>query len=121
VGAGGIPGLMGQGHSVGYNIRTSLISRRHVEDYLLARAAPSTPRGPIGDKTRRAIVIALKACWNWAADDLEDGGGGYFEEEHRPQAKLGRGLVSPKDFTEADLPTDAEIEILNRWGNGGPF
>ena len=57
----------------------------------------------------------MKACWNWAADSVEDGGG-LIEEDHRPLAKLPRGFVAPKDLTEADLPTDEEIEILFRWG-----
>jgi integrase len=60
-------------------------------------------------------VIAVKACWNWAADPIEDGGGGLLPAEHRPFRKLPRGFVQPKDLSEADLPTHDEIKILFRW------
>jgi integrase len=60
-------------------------------------------------------VIALKACWNWAAVEVADGGAGLLPPDHYPLAKLSRGFVAPKDLTEADLPTDVEIETLLRW------
>jgi integrase len=65
-------------------------------------------------------VIALKACWNWAAGEVADGGAGVLPSDHYPLAKLSRGFVAPKDLTEADLPTDAEIETLFRWAGVEP-
>jgi hypothetical protein len=114
VGSGGVTQLAGQGAALGY-LRASLLTRGHVEDYLQFRTSETTSSDPIADKTRRAIVIALKACWNWVATAVDDGGGGLLPDEHRPLAKLSRGHVAPKDLTEADLPTDGEIEILFRW------
>jgi integrase len=114
VGAGGTTGLQGAGAAVGY-LRATLLSRGHVEDYLAARTLDSAATEPISDKTRRAIVIAVKACWNWAADSTSDGGGGYLPDSHRPLAKLSRGFVAPKDLTEADLPSEDEIDTLFRW------
>jgi integrase len=88
-----------------------------VEEYLEhRRTTPCKRTGkPLGDKSLRAIVIALKACWNWAAESLEDGGGGILPPNHQPLKKVSRGYVELKDLTEADLPTDEEIEILLRW------
>ncbi len=113
VGGGGIAGLDGQGEPMGH-LRASLITRRHVEDYIAFRTSQECQR-PLGDKAVRAVIIALKATWNWAADSTEDGGGGFFPAEHRPLARMSRGFVQPKDLTEVDLPTDQEIEILFRW------
>ena len=93
------------------------MSRSHVEQYLQhRRETPSEKTGqPVGDKMLRGIVVAIKACWNWAADEPVDGGGGLLLLGHRPLQKLPRGYVAPKDLSEVDLPTDAEIEILHRW------
>ncbi len=108
--------LPGHGKKLGY-LRATVVNRRHVEQYLdHRRIEPSERTGrPLSDKALRAIVVALKACWNWAADSIEDGGGGFFEDSHRPLAKLSRGYVAPKDLSEADLPTAEEIETLFRW------
>lgn len=108
--------LPGHGKMVGY-LRATVVSRGHVEEYLTSRRTqPSERTGrPLSDKGIRAVIVALKACWNWAADSVEDGGGGFFEDSHRPFAKLSRGYVAPKDLSEADLPTPEEIECLFRW------
>jgi integrase len=108
--------LPGHGKLIG-RLRATVITRAHVEQYLQHRREnPSEHTGrPLGDKGQRAIVIAVKACWNWAADETIDGGGGLLPPEHRPLAKLSRGFVAPKDLTEADLATDAEVEVLFRW------
>jgi len=109
--------LLGHGQQIA-TLRSAVFMRRHVEQYLYHRKnTPSKKTGkPVGDKSLRAIVVAVKACWNWAADSVEDGGGGLFDEDHRPLAKLPRGYVAPKDLTEEDLPTDEEIATLLRWG-----
>ncbi len=108
--------LAGHKKQIGY-LRATVVSRGHVEEYLsLRRTEPSKKTGrPLSDKAIRAIIIALKACWNWAAESVEDGGGGFFEDSHRPLSKLSRGYVAPKDLSEADLPTLEEIECLFRW------
>lgn len=108
--------LVGHGKTIG-RLRATVITRAHVEQYLQHRCTtPSQHTGrPLGDKGRRAIVIALKACWNWAACSVADSGAGLLPADHFPLAKLARGCVAPKDLTEADLPTDNEIETLFRW------
>jgi len=108
--------LTGHGKQIAM-LRATDLKRRHVEQYLQHRATtPSKKTGkPVGDKSLRHIAVALKACWNWAADSIEDGGGGLLPEDHRPLAKLPRGYVSPKDLTEADLPTDEEVKALLKW------
>ena len=82
--------LPGHGKMVGY-LRATVVSRGHVEEYLTSRRTqPSERTGrPLSDKGIRAVISSwLKACWNWAADSVEDGGGGFFEDSHRPFAKL---------------------------------
>jgi integrase len=113
--------LIGHGKKIGL-LRADAITRRHVEQFLHHRCTTPSKRTkkPLGDKARRAIVIALKKTWNWAADSVEDGGGALFPATHRPLAKLSRGFIQPKDLTEADLPTDTEIEILQRWAKVDP-
>jgi len=108
--------LPGSGYLVG-QLRAKVVKRIHVEAYLQhRRITPSKKTGnPLGDKGLRAIVVALKATWNWAADEVEDSGGGLLPPDHRPLRKLPRGYVQPKDLSEADLPSDEEIHILNRW------
>jgi len=108
--------LPGKGELVG-KLRGTVLARGHVDQYLdHRRSMPSRQTGkPLGDKARRAVVIAIKACWNWAANTADDGGGGLLPEDHRPLAKLPRGYIQPKDLSEADLPTDEEIEIIHRW------
>jgi hypothetical protein len=108
--------LPGRGYLVG-QLRARIVTRSHVEAYLHhRRTTPSAKTGkPLGDKGLRHIVIAVKACWNWAADSAEDGGGGLLPDEPRPLRKLPRGFVQPKDLSEADLPTAEEIDILLRW------
>jgi integrase len=108
--------LPGHGEQVG-RLRAHAITRQHVEEYLEYRGHTLCKQTgkPLGDKARRAIVIAVKACWNWAANTIEDGGGGLLSEDHRPLKKLPRGFVQLKDLTEDDLPTDQEIETLLRW------
>jgi integrase len=108
--------LTGHGHLVG-QLRAKIITRAHVEAYLqFKRNTPTAKTGrPLGEQALRHIVIAVKACWNWAADAVQDGGGGLLPADQRPLSKLPRGFVQPKDLTEADLPTDEEIEILFRW------
>lgn len=108
--------LAGHGQQIG-RLRAHIINRQHAEEYLdHRRTTPCKRTGePLGDKSQRAIVIALKACWNWAAGSLEDNGGGLLPPNHQPLKKLSRGYVELTDLTEADLPTDQEIEILLRW------
>ncbi len=108
--------LAGHGQKLGM-LRSERLSRSHVEQYLQTRReTPSKKTGkPVGDKMLRGIVVSVKACWNWAADEAEDGGGGLLVPGHRPLRKLPRGFVAPKDLSEIDLPTDEEIEILHRW------
>jgi len=114
--------LPGHGKPIG-RLRGTILSREHVEQYLHhRRTIPCKKTGrPLGDKAIRGTVIALKACWNWAANTGEDDGGGLLPEDHRPLTKLSRGFVAPKDLSEADLPTDEEIEILFRWAAVEPF
>lgn len=113
--------LPGAGRIIG-QLRAKIITRRHVEAYLQHRRTTNSVKTgkPLGDKGLRSIVVALKATWNWAADELEDGGGGLLPPDHRPLRKLPRGYVAPKDLTEADLPTDEEIETLMRWSSVDP-
>jgi hypothetical protein len=108
--------LPGHGELIG-RIRAASVTRQHVDDYLdHRRQSPCLRTGlPLGDKSLRAIVIAVKACWNWAANPVEDDGGGLLLDDHRPLRKLPRGFVQGKDLTEADLPTDEEVKILSRW------
>lgn len=113
--------LAGHGAMIA-KLRAEQLSRAHVEQYLhhCSSNDRDTTGRPLGDKSLRAIVIAVKACWNWAADSKKDGGGGLLDEEERPLSRLPRGYVAPKDLTEADLLTDDEIEILFRWANVEP-
>ena len=113
--------LPGFGYLIG-QLRATVITRSHVEAYLhLRRTTPSDKTGkPIGDKALRHIIVAVKACWNWAADSTDDGGGGILPGDPRPLRKLPRGFVQPKDLSEADLPTAEEIEILFRWAPVDP-
>ncbi len=108
--------LAGHGQLVG-RLAAEVITRSHVEQYLHHRCTnPSDSTGkPLGDKARRAHVIALKATWNWGADTAEDGGASLLPAGHRPLAKLSRGFIQAKDLSEADLPTDEEIAILLKW------
>ncbi len=108
--------LPGCGYLIG-QLRARMVTRSHVEAYLHhRRTTPSDKTGkPLGDKGLRHIVIAVKACWNWAADSVEDGGGGLLPDEPRPLRKLPRGFVKPKDLSEADLPSDEELGVLFRW------
>jgi integrase len=108
--------LPGHGKQIG-RLRATVITRPHVEQHIQQRATnPSAHTGrPLGDKGQRAIVVAIKACWNWAANTIEDGGGGLLPEDLRPLAKLSRGYVAPKDLTESNLPTDEEIQFLFLW------
>jgi integrase len=108
--------LPGHGKQIG-RLRATVITRAHVEQYLdYRRRTPSKQTGrPPGDHSLRGIVIALKACWNWAADNAADGGGGIFSPQHRPLAKLSRGSIAPQDLSESDLPTTDEIQTLFRW------
>jgi hypothetical protein len=65
---------------------------------------------PLGDKGLRHIVIAVKVCWNWAADSIEDGGG-LLAADCRPLRKLQRGFVKPKDRSEEELPTPRDKHL----------
>lgn len=105
--------LPGHGKLIG-ELPAESVTRKHLEEYLrLIRSTPSRRTGkPLGPVTLRTTVVAIKATWNWAADSEEDGGGGLLPEDFRPFAKVPRGFVPPKDLTEADLPTDEEIERL---------
>ena len=107
------PALVGRGKLTG-EMPADLITRKHLEEYLqVVETTPSTRTGrPPGPVALRAIVVAVKATWNWAADTEEDGGGGLLPEDRRPLAKVQRPFVPPKDLTEADLPTDEEIVQL---------
>lgn len=108
--------IPGYGKSIA-SLRATCLMRSHLEQYLEHRSTtPSNQTGrPLGDKSLRAIVISCKACWNWAAESREDGGGGFLAEDHRPLAKLPRGYVAPKDLSEIELPSDEEIESLLLW------
>lgn len=108
--------LIGCGHLIG-QLRARSITRAHVEAYLHYRRTTSSKMTgkPLGDKGLRHIVVAVKACWNWAASSIDDGGGGLLPDEPRPLSKLPRGFVQPKDLSEADLPTAKEIDVLFHW------
>jgi len=113
--------LAGHGQKIG-KLCSSVITRLHAEQYLAYRCSQPTKKTkrPLGDKARRAHVIALKATWNWAADSVDDGGGGLIATACRPLAKLSRGFVQAKDLSETELPTDQEVEILLRWATVEP-
>jgi integrase len=108
--------LPGAGLLIG-ELRADRLVRAHIEAYLEhRRTTPSSWTGkPFGDKALRHVVVAVKAAWNWAADPLDDGGGGLLPPDHRPFRKLPRGFVQPKDLSENELPTDEEIASLRRW------
>lgn len=71
---GKVSSSSGMVNSVG-RLAAEAITRAHVEQYLHHRCTPpSESTGKmLGDKARRAHIIALKATWNWGADTDEDG------------------------------------------------
>lgn len=93
-------GLPGEGAIIG-QLLARAFEARHAEQYTAAATS--------NDSTRRAIVIAIKAAWNWAAEN------GCVPKHHRPMATLKRGRATPRDLTEMELPTPAEVESILRW------
>jgi len=79
-------------------MRAAFVTRSNVDDCFEFRGKNSDSSRPIGDKTQRAIVIAIEACWNWAADSVEDGRQ-LLSENHRPLAKLKRASTRPQRST----------------------
>ena len=81
--------IPGKGELV-VKIRGAVLTRGHVEQYLDHRRSMPSQRTdkPLGDKVRRAAVIAIKACWNWVAHTAADGGGGLLPEDHFDRPSL---------------------------------
>jgi len=62
----------------------------------------------VGKSTVSSAVRAIKATWNWAAQDAT----GPFPEDFAPFARVARVRLDKKALTEVDLLTDAERDLL---------
>jgi len=66
---------------------------------------------PVGAPMIAALMIHIKACWRWGADN------GQLPETHYPFAKIAKIKIPPRAKLECELPTREEYEALLKWAD----